>query len=201
MLDGHKDRIRLAYSLSFSLPGAQVLFYGEEIGMAENLDIEGRMAVRSPMQWSRERNGGFSTAPPEQLRRPLTPGRKWGPQGVNVADQQRDPDSMLNWMERLVRVRRETPEIALGDWSVLPAADAELLALRYDWGKRTVFLAHNLGAKARRLTFNVDPQTVSGLSDMFASGDCAIGKDGAVTIDIEGYGYRWLRARRPSGGA
>src|SRR5690606_23803754 len=69
MLDGDMARIRMVYSLAFSLPGAPVLFYGEEIGMAENLAIDGRMSVRSPMQWSSERNGGFSAASPDKLRR------------------------------------------------------------------------------------------------------------------------------------
>src|SRR6478735_5438822 len=110
MLDGDERALRMAYSLMFSLAGTPVLFYGEEIGMAENLDIEGRYAVRSPMQWSAEPNGGFSTVTdPAQLRRPLTTGR-FGPDRVNVADQRRDPHSLLNWLERLIRRRRECPE-------------------------------------------------------------------------------------------
>src|SRR3712207_5145309 len=99
MLGGDQRRIRLVYSLVFSLPGTPVLFYGEEIGMAENLAIEGRGAVRSPMQWSAERHGGFTLG--EEPVRPLTDG-SFGPDAVNVAHQRRDPDSLLNWMERLV---------------------------------------------------------------------------------------------------
>lgn len=79
MLDGNQDRIRMVYSLMFSLPGAPVLFYGEEIGMAENLEIPGRLSVRSPMQWSDGPNGGFSEAPAEELCRPMVKGNKWGP--------------------------------------------------------------------------------------------------------------------------
>ena len=110
MLDGDQRRIRMVYSLLFSLPGTPVLFYGEEIGMGENLDIEGRMRVRSPMQWSDEPNAGFSTAPapgdalPAGHRRPGS-----GPSAVNVAAQRRDPESLLNWFERLIRRRRESP--------------------------------------------------------------------------------------------
>lgn len=137
----------LAYSLAFALPGTPVLFYGEEIGMAENLAIPGRMSVRAPMQWSDEQNGGFSTAPPKELRRPLVEGRKWGPAAINVADQRRDSDSLLNWMERLIRRRRETPEIAFGTWSFVPVPEAAILAMRFDWGTRSVLVIHNLGAK------------------------------------------------------
>ena len=91
MLDGDQDRIRMVYSLMFSLPGTPVLFYGEEIGMAENLEIEGRLSVRSPMRWSRERHAGFSTAPEgAKLVRPL------GADEVDVAQQRRHPDWLLS---------------------------------------------------------------------------------------------------------
>ena len=91
MLGGDERRIRMLYSLAFSLPGTPVLFYGEEIGMAENLAIEGRYSVRAPMQWSAEPHGGFSDGP---RRAPVPPGRRrrgWGPRAVNVAAQRRDP--------------------------------------------------------------------------------------------------------------
>ena len=84
MLDGDEQRIRMAYSLLLSLPGTPVLFYGEEIGMAENLGIEGRLSVRTPMQWTDEKNAGFSAAPPSRLRRPVVEGR-FGPMAVNAA--------------------------------------------------------------------------------------------------------------------
>src|SRR3546814_2202472 len=94
MLDGDQDRIGMVYSLLFSLPGTPVLFYGEEIGMGENLDVDGRPSVRTPMQWTDGRNAGFSSARPSRLTRPLPDGR-FGPLAVNVADQRRDPDSLL----------------------------------------------------------------------------------------------------------
>src|SRR3954462_8997916 len=95
MLGGDERAIRMVYSLAFSLPGTPVLFYGEEIGMAENLAIEGRMSVRAPMQWSADRHGGFSTAPEgaRLVRPPLEDGR-WGAQRVNAAMQRRRPDSL-----------------------------------------------------------------------------------------------------------
>ena len=79
MLDGDPRRIRMVYSLLFSLPGTPVLFYGEEIGMGENLDIDGRLAVRTPMQWTDQRNGGFSNAAPSRLRRPARRRARSGP--------------------------------------------------------------------------------------------------------------------------
>ena len=116
MLDGDPRRIKMAYSLMFALPGTPTLFYGEEIGMGENLDIEGRMAVRSPMQWSPERNGGFSTAAPSRVRRPVVEGA-FGPEHVNVADQRGDPDSLLEFVSLLIRRYRESPELGWADFT------------------------------------------------------------------------------------
>ena len=94
MLDGDPRRIRMVYSLLFALPGTPVLFYGEEIGMGENLAAEGRLAVRTPMQWSAAKNGGFSTAAPSRLSGPVVTG-SFGPEFVNVVDQLNDPESLL----------------------------------------------------------------------------------------------------------
>jgi maltose alpha-D-glucosyltransferase/alpha-amylase len=114
MLDGDQRQMRLAYSLLLTLPGTPVLWYGEEIGMGDDLALEGRMAVRTPMQWSPRRNGGFSTAPGEQLVRPIVDEGPFSYKEVNVADQRQDGDSLLNWMERAIRIRKENPEFGWG---------------------------------------------------------------------------------------
>lgn len=195
MLDGDADRIRMVYSLAFSLPGAPVLFYGEEIGMAENLAIDGRMSVRAPMQWERGATAGFSGADPADLRRPVVSGRKWGPAGVNVADQRRDPGSLLTWFQRLIRQRRETPEIGHGRWSVLPVAEPAVVALRYDWDERTVLVLHNLGAEPLTVEFATDATAGwSELEDLFGEGEVSFGRSGRVTVALPPWGYRWLRA-------
>lgn len=197
MLDGDQARIRMVYSLMFALPGAPVLFYGEEIGMAENLAIPGRMSVRAPMQWSDEHNGGFSTAPSERLRRPVVEGRKWGPATISVAAQKRDGDSLLSWMERLIRCRREAPEIACGTWSQVPVREAAVFALRYDWGARTVIVIHNLAGAPCSASFQVEEGADwSGLIDLLGRGAFALRKDGTVTAELEPYDCRWFRVRR-----
>jgi trehalose synthase len=194
MLDGDQARLRMAYSLMFALPGAPVLFYGEEIGMAENLEIEGRMSVRSPMQWSDRENGGFSDAAPEQLCRPLIKSKKWGPSAINVAAQERDGGSLLRWMEQLIRNRRETPEIALGEWSLVPIADPAILALRYDWGARRSIIIHNLASGAKKVAFELGSQGGRpDIVDRLGDGDMEASPDGTVSLSLAGYGYRWLR--------
>jgi trehalose synthase len=196
MLDGDDRRIRLVYSLQFSLPGTPVLFYGEEIGMGENLDIDGRLSVRTPMQWSDGRNAGFSTAPPSKVRRPIPEGR-FSPLAVNVEDQERDPDSMLNWMSRLARRRRETPEFGWGTWSLVDTGDDAVLAHRCDWEGRTVLAIHNLSSEPRelelRLPGNGDDEELAVLDLLDRDGSLQPIDGDRLALKLEGYGYRWLR--------
>jgi len=119
MLDGDQRRIRMVYSLLFSMPGTPVLFYGEEIGMGENLAVEGRFAVRTPMQWTSDpKGGGFSTADPATFPGPLPTGA-YGPEAVNVRDQLRDSGSLLAWIRTLIDGYRACPELAWGRYTVL----------------------------------------------------------------------------------
>src|SRR3954453_16170227 len=141
---GPPGRVGLAWSLAFSLPGTPVILYGDEIGMGENLRLDGRMATRVPMQWSDDRNGGFSNAKAADLVRPLATGT-FGPKDVNVAAQRRDNDSLLNWMERLIRRRRESPEFGWGTSELLETPSPALFAHRCDWEGSTVVGVHNLG--------------------------------------------------------
>jgi trehalose synthase len=198
MLGGDQQRVRLVYSLLFSLPGTPVLFYGEEIGMGENLAIEGRVSVRTPMQWNDDENAGFSAAAPSRLRRPLVEG-EFGPLAVNVADQRRDPDSLLNWMERIMRRRRETPEFGWGRAHILDSGDPAVLAHRCDWEESSVLAVHNLSGEPRVVRVEVDPPMESGeLDDLLDEGMGAHLLDGTLLeLKLEGYGYRWFRVRPP----
>jgi glycosidase len=200
MLDGNQQRIRMVYSLLFSLPGTPVLFYGEEIGMGENLAIDGRLSVRSPMQWTDDRNGGFSRAAPSRLGRPVVEGR-FGPLAVNVAAQRRDPDSLLNWMERMIRRRRETPELGWGRWQVLDTDAPAVLAIACEWEDRVVVTVHNLGEEPCIVSVSLDRDLPEGsrLDDLLAgpsSTEHEIDGD-AVQTKLEGFGFRWFRLERP----
>ena len=192
MLEGDQRRIRMVYSLMFSLPGTPVLFYGEEIGMAENLDIEGRYSVRAPMQWSNEQCGGFTES--EEPCRPVVEGERFGYRQVNVAAQRRDPDSLLNWMERLVRRRRECPELGWGDWELLrPGAEA-VFSHRVDWRGQTVVAVHNLADREAQAELELGED--GALIDLFQERSHAL-DDGAVTLSLDPYDARWFRLRRP----
>src|SRR3954454_2971689 len=169
MLDGDPDRVRLAWSLMFSLPGTPVILYGDEIGMGEDLALDGRMAVRVPMQWSDDANGGFSTAAKRDLVRPLVKG-ELGPDRINVATQRRDSDSLLNWMERLIRRRHESPEFGWGTVTLLETRAPALFAHRCDWDDRTVVAVHNLGEARVETTLHLGDDVV-GVDDMLEARD------------------------------
>jgi len=196
MLGGDMRRIRMVYSLLFSLPGTPVLFYGEEIGMAEDLRAEGRLAVRTPMQWTPGPNGGFSTADPADLPGPIPDGQ-YGPQRVNVASQRRDRDSLLHWMRLLIERYRECPELAWGDYRVLDTGSASVLAHRCDMDG-TVIAVHNLADRSDTVEL-----TLAGLdgccvlTDLLVGGQTKVSDDGTVHLSLEPYGCRWLRATHP----
>jgi maltose alpha-D-glucosyltransferase/alpha-amylase len=192
MFDGDQQRIRMAYSLAFSLPGTPVLFYGEEIGMAENLAIEGRYSVRSPMQWSDEPQAGFTTG--GEACRPLVESGPFGFHEVNVTRQRRDASALLNWMERLIRRRRECPELGWGEWALLDTADAAVFAQRSDWDGSTVVAVHNLAGRDARARLELGGQ--GELVDLFNDDDHEL-TEGAVTLELPPYGARWFRIRRP----
>jgi glycosidase len=197
MLGGDQARMRMVYSLMFSLRGAPVLFYGEEIGMAENLEIEGRMSVRSPMQWSGEPNAGFSTAAQEKLRRPVVSGDDYGPSAVNVADQRRDTNSMLNWLERLIRRRKECPEIGWGTCQLLDAGAPSLFAQRFDWGDRSMIVLHNLAGTREHVRLRFDRcDDWEHLHDLLGDGDAELLQAKKLELDLDPYGYRWFRVHR-----
>jgi glycosidase len=194
MLDGDPDRLRLAWSLAFSLPGTPVILYGDEIGLGENLGLDDRMAVRVPMQWSGERNAGFSTAAAKDLVRPLATG-KFGPKDVNVAEQQRDDGSLLNWMERLIRRRRESPEFGWGAVTLLETQSPSLFAHRCDCEGSTVIAVHNLGESRADATIALDDD-VTAIDDMLEVREHQILDGGKLKVTLGRYGYLWLRVRR-----
>jgi trehalose synthase len=197
MLGGDGPRLRMAWSLMLSLPGTPVLFMGDEIGMGENLDIPDRLSVRVPMQWSDAPNGGFSTADPDQLVRPPTSG-KLGSKHVNVAVQRREPDSLLNWMERMIRRRKETPEFGWGSSTLIETGSPALFAHRCDWTGSTVVAVHNLSGDKQSAT--LDLETGKGekveIDDILYERKHRPKRDGTLDVELDGYGYLWLRLRR-----
>jgi len=196
MVDGDPRRVRMAYSLMFSLPGTPTLYYGEEIGMGEDLEAPGRMAVRTPMQWSAGRNGGFSTATPGRLVQRVVPGA-YGPEHVNVAAQLHDPESLWSLMRKLISIRRTCPELGWGTWSVVEQPQRQVLVHRCDLDGSAVVTVHNLGPEPVTVDVPVDPEG-HGLEATDLMSDDPVSGEGSVSLALDGYGFRWLRVR-PAG--
>ncbi|WP_129790443.1 alpha-amylase family protein [Sphingosinicella sp. CPCC 101087] len=192
MLRGDRRRVELANSVLMSLPGTPVIRYGDEIGMGDDLALPERESVRTAMQWDNAPNGGFTLN--ESSACPVIADGPYGYRHINVAEQRRDPDSLLNWTERLIRLRRETPEIGYGDFDIV-RSPKDILALRYEWRGASVLIVHNFSDRPREITFGLDATggTKRKLVDLL-DGDHDDGDEaGRHTIVIEPYGYRWYR--------
>ncbi len=193
MVGGDPRRVALAYSLLFTLPGTPVLRYGEEIGMGDDLSLDGRTSVRTPMQWSGEAGGGFSTAPPDRFVRPVIAGGEYGYERVNVARQRRAPDSLLNRIERLIRARKECPEFGRGAWRVLETGEPAVFAQESRWKGGRALALHNLAGD--ECTVSLDRQDLGEgpLVELLGDRDYEAAPDDAGGIRLGAYGYRWFR--------
>jgi len=196
MLGGDRRRLELAYSLLFTLPGTPVIRYGDEIGMGDDLSLSERNCARTPMQWSNEPLGGFTKGDKPIL--PVISGGPYGFEHINAAIQRRYPDSLLNWTERIIRMRKEVPEVGWGDFAVIPAKDPSILIMRYDWRNNSVLFVHNFAADPKEIAFAAGLKgenasngqlLVNLLSDDHSRSD----RRGKHRLVIEGFGYRWYR--------
>ena len=188
---GDRRHIELANSALFGLPGAPVLRYGDESGMGEDLSLKERAAVRTPMQWSNERNAGFSTA--RRLVHPVISKGPYGYQSVNVDGQRRDSGSLLNWMIKMIRVRKECPEIGWGEWAVLPTGLNGVLALCYSWRSNRVVVIHNFSHEPQEIELRLEGEGGDRLVNLLEADDSRAGKSGKHRIAMQAYGYKWYR--------
>jgi maltose alpha-D-glucosyltransferase / alpha-amylase len=186
MLDGDRRRIELAFAVLLALPGTPVVFYGDEIGMGDDLRLDEREAVRTPMQWSRARNAGFSSAPQSQLVLPVISRGAYGYRRVNAADEQRDAGSLLHFVRRLARVRKECREFNVGSWEPMTVSDQSVFALRYRTDDSELVAVHNLAGSTTRIRST----TWKGLIDTFSNREY---EQAGQTLELDGYGFRWLR--------
>ncbi len=186
---GDRRRLELAYSLMFALPGTPVLRYGDEIGMGDDLSLPERESVRTPMQWSAEPHGGFTTA--QTPFHPVIDSGVYSYRRVNVESQRRDPGSLLNWMSGMIRLRQECPEIGWGTLRILKTGRPGVLALRYDWRETALVLLHNFDERACEA--KLKPGGSDRLIDLIRETESRPDAAGTHRISLDAYGYRWFR--------
>jgi len=165
--------------------------------MGEELAADGRSAVRTPMQWTAGRNAGFSDAAPSRLPGPVVRGG-FGPEHVNVEAQRRDPESLLHFVSLLIRRYREAPELGWGQLEVLDQPHRAVLAHRLSHDGSSTVALHNLGEEAATVPLRLrDVAGGTRLVDQLVDGTVELDDKGRAAIDLEGYGYRWLRVVEP----
>jgi maltose alpha-D-glucosyltransferase / alpha-amylase len=195
MLKGDRRRIELAFSLLFTLPGTPMLQYGDEIGIWDDLSLPERECARTAMQWSPEHYGGFSAS--EKVVVPIIDDQEHGYRRVNVADQRRDPNSLLNWTERRIRARKELPEIGWGECMVLETEASSVLALRYVWRNTALLTLHNFADKPQTVRFDVGTNDGGTLCDVFDEDHSRAAASGKHEITLGPFIHKWYRVGGP----
>ena len=197
LLDNDRGRIELLNCLLLTLPGSPIVYYGDEIGMGDNIYLGDRNGVRTPMQWTGDRNAGFSRADTARLYLPLIVDTVYGYQAINVEAQQRTPSSLLHWMKRLIAVRKKTRVFGRGTLTFLRPANESVLAHVREHEGETVIAVHNLAGSAQPV--ELDLRAWRGHTPVEMLGDTrfpTIG-DGPYFISLAPYGYYWFRLQPP----
>ena len=195
LLDGDRRRIELMNGLLMSLPGSPIIYYGDEIGMGDNVYLGDRNGVRTPMQWNGGWNAGFSSADPERLAQPLISNPLFGYQIVNVESQKRSEHSLLNWMRRLITVRQSTRVFSRGSTAFLKASNHRVLAFFRALGKERVLVVCNLSSTAQAV--ELDLSSVAGAVPIEMFGKSLFPRIGTLPylLTMGPYAFYWFRLR------
>jgi maltose alpha-D-glucosyltransferase/alpha-amylase len=198
LMENGRHQIELMHSLLFTLPGSPVLYYGDEIGMGDNVHLGDRNGVRTPMQWSGDRNAGFSRADPSALYQPVILDPIYNFQGVNVEAQLRSPSSLLNWLRRLIQVRRDYKVFGRGSLEFLPCRNRRVVAYIRRLQDDIALIVNNLSRFPQAIELEL--ASYAGMTPMEMAGKAPFPPitDRPYQITLGPYGYYWLRLEKPS---
>jgi maltose alpha-D-glucosyltransferase/alpha-amylase len=198
LLSNDRGQVKLFTSLLLSLPGSPVLYYGDEIGMGDNIWLGDRDGMRTPMQWSVDRNGGFSRCDPNQLSLPVNSGWVYGYQAVNVERQIDQPDSLLQWTRQMVDVRRRSKALTLGNYVELGGSNAAVLSFLREYGDddhaETVLCVHNLSPYPQPVELDLSGRYRHSVPVELTGGTAfpEVGPN-PYPLTLSGYGRYWFR--------
>jgi maltose alpha-D-glucosyltransferase/alpha-amylase len=192
LLDNDRRKIELMNALLLSMPGTPVIYYGDELGMGDNYYLGDRDGVRTPMQWSADRNGGFSRADPQRLYLPAIMDANYGYQAINVEAQQRDASSLLNWMTRMIRVRKTHAAFGRGNWEFLYPRNRKILAYMREHEGQKLLCVFNLARSAQAV--ELDLRTHAGAVPVELTGNSAFPPIGELPymLTLPAYGFYWF---------
>ena len=196
LLDNDRRRIELMNGMLMSLPGTPIIYYGDEIGMGDNIYLGDRNGVRTPMQWSGGWNGGFSNADPERLYSPPILNPVYGYQAVNVLSQKRTQHSLLSWMQHILQIRRSTPVFGSGSIEFLYPANHRILAYVRQLGKETILVVNNLSNAAQAVELDLRRYKGNILIEMFGRNIFPRIGDLPYLLTMGPYQFFWFRLRK-----
>jgi maltose alpha-D-glucosyltransferase/alpha-amylase len=193
LMENDPERIRLMNSLLLSMPGSPIIYYGDEIGMGDNIFLGDRNGVRTPMQWSPDRNAGFSRADPQQLYLPPIMDPIYGFQAVNVESQQREPSSLLNWMKRMLRVRNSSRAFGRGTLKFIRPGNRKILVYIREHADDTILCVANLARTAQAV--ELDLRDYKGRVPVELIGRTPFPPIGELPylLTLSGYSFYWFR--------
>jgi maltose alpha-D-glucosyltransferase/alpha-amylase len=197
LLDNGRRQMEMLYSLLFSLPGSPVVYYGDEIGMGDNIYLGDRDGVRTPMQWSSDRNAGFSRADPAALYLPLLMDPVYGYQAVNVEAQERVATSFLHWLRRLLQVRKQHPVFGMGDYEPLYPENRRVFAFTRQLGADVVLVVANLSRFAQPVELDLSRWTGLVPEEMFGRTPFPIIDNRSYRLAMGPHGFYWFRLVEP----
>jgi maltose alpha-D-glucosyltransferase/alpha-amylase len=193
LVDDDRRRIELLNALLFSLPGAPIVYYGDEIGMGDNIYLYDRNGVRTPMQWNMDRNAGFSRADAARLYAPVIADPVYGYLSVNVEAQERSPSSLLHWIKDLIRLRKSYPVLGLGSNTFLANDNRRVLAFVRSWENEHILCVNNLSHSAQAADLDLGDYAGRSLVDVFGGAQFPPIDKQPYRVTLGPYGYYWLR--------
>ncbi|MBV8650940.1 MAG: maltose alpha-D-glucosyltransferase, partial [Alphaproteobacteria bacterium] len=192
LMENDRRKIELLNSVMFSMPGTPVLYYGDEIGMGDNVFLGDRDGVRTPMQWTSDRNGGFSRSDPARLYLPLIMDPVYGFQAVNVEAQSRSPSSLLNWMKRLIAVRRAHVAFGRGDLTFVYPANRKVLAYLRHYGDETILCVVNLARSPQAVELDLGGYKGSLPVELLGRSTFPRIGDGPYLLTLQAHSFFWF---------
>jgi maltose alpha-D-glucosyltransferase/alpha-amylase len=198
LLENDIDQIELFSALLFSLPGSPVLYYGDEIGMGDNIWLGDRDAVRTPMQWTPDRNSGFSTCDPGRLYLPVNMDSIYGYQVTNVEAQTRNTSSLLHWTRRMIQVRKANPAFGMGTFHDIGGSNPSVLSFVREFGDDIVLCVNNLSRFAQPVELDLRPWEGSEPIELMGGARFPAIGELPYLLTLSGHGFYWFRIPRPT---
>jgi len=200
LLDGDRRKVELLSSILFTLPGAPIIYYGDEIGMGDNIWLDDRDGVRTPLQWDAGPNAGFSTrdVPPERLYAPVIADERFGYQRVNVAAQRADPDSLWHTLRRMIAVRKQQRAFGQGACEFLPVENRAALAVVRTFAEETILAIHSLSPAEQHILLDLRRWSGARVHDLLAARTLREVTPDPHPLALPPYGYLWLKLESSS---